>query len=154
MSALPPLQQFNVGSDGSSVVISITDAAGNVVSAEWTIETAFDSRQRTAQLESIAINGVPVFRDLEEGWEGTLGFDRGSSFLDDFIAAKEAARYDGQSPPSISIYQTISDPNGGSPSAYQFLGVTVREEDAGRYTGNAKVEQRLAWRASYRIKAQ
>jgi hypothetical protein len=147
--------RYNVGSDGASVVISITNAQTNAMYyASWTIPTEFDSRQRTAQLESIAIDGTPRFRDLEEGWEGSITFDKGSDNFDAFIAAKEAARYAGQEPPFISILQTIADPNGNPSAIYRFDGVTLREEDAGRYTGNTKVTQRVAWRASFRVKVQ
>ena len=50
--------------------------------------------------------------------------------------------------------QTINDPNGGPPSAYRYDGITIRLYDAGRYMGNAKVSQRVAYRASFKIKVQ
>lgn len=137
---------YNVGSDTTLTIVS----NGQVLFSS--ILTEFEARQRATRLVSRAIDGVNRFRDVEEGWEGTLGFDRADSLLDDYFAAKEQARYAGIRPPIVFITETTTDANTGKPAKYRYVGVTLRMDSAGRRQGDSKVDIRLSWAASMREK--
>lgn len=138
---------YNVGSDTTLMVVS----NGAILAAQ--ILTSFHPRQITANLKSVGIDGVNRYRDLEEGWEGDLRYDRADSSLDSYFAAKEAGRYAGQQPPVVYIQETTTNVD-GSVSVFQYTGVTMRLEDAGQRGGDAKVDVHVAWRASRRIQIQ
>lgn len=141
------MSDFNVGSDTRLNLL----ASGLIV--KFAKLTGFSSKQMTNGLESEGIDGVTAFRDLEKGWEGDFDYDRASSVIDDFFAAKEAARYAGQQPPVIQISQTIRELN-GTKTKYRFEGVTLKYDSAGKWEGNKKVEQKISFKASRRYKAQ
>jgi hypothetical protein len=136
-------QNYNVGSD---TTIVITANGTTLVSL---ILTSFEARQITTRLKSVAITGVNRYRELEEGWEGTLDWDRADSSLDDFFAAKEAGRYAGQEPPVIQFNETTTNPD-GSISQFRYTGVTMKFESIGKRSGDAKVDQRVTWTCSRR----
>lgn len=138
---------FNVGSDSKLTIIS----GGTRLSAK--IRTGFEAKQITSKLKSVASDGVNRYRELEEGWEGTLEFDRADSTLDDFFALKEANRYAGIAPPSVTITETNSELN-GSITIYRFDGVTLKMDTAGKRDGDKKVDVKIGWTASRRIKVQ
>lgn len=138
---------FNVGSDSKLTIIS----GGARLSAR--IRTGFEAKQITTKLKSVASDGVNRYRELEEGWEGTLEFDRADSVLDDFFALKEANRYAGIAPPSVTITETNSELN-GSITIYRFEGVTLKMDTAGKRDGDKKVDVKIGWTASRRFKVQ
>jgi len=139
--------QYNVGSDTTITMLV------NGVPLTSQILTSFNARQITTRLKSVAIDGRNRYRDLEEGWEGDLAFDRADATLDQFFAAKEAARYAGQQPPAVYITETTTNPD-GSISKYRYTGVTMRFDDIGQRQGDRKVEERVSWAASRRIRVQ
>jgi hypothetical protein len=135
---------FNVGSDTKLQIVS----SGSVVASK--ILTKFNARQLATKLKSTAITGVNRYRELEEGWEGTLEFDRADSVWDDYFAAKEAARYTGQQPPAVRILETTTNVD-GSVSQYRYTGVTMKFDDIGDRSGDKKVDEKVSWTASRRI---
>lgn len=138
--------QYNVGSDTVLTVIS------NGVPLISQILTSFEARQITTDLKSVAIDGVNRYRHLEEGWEGDFNYDRADSTLDDFFAAKEQGRYTaGTNPPIMTISETTTNPD-GSTSRYRYDGVTVKLDTIGARKGDSKVEQRMSFRCSRRVK--
>lgn len=136
--------QYNVGSDTRLTVI----VAGSPLVSQ--ILTSFEARQITTRLKSVQINGRNRYRELEEGWEGSLDYDRADAGLDEFFAAKEAARYAGQLPPTIFITETTTNTD-GSISKFRYEGVTLKLDTIGRRSGDAKVEEKISWAASRRI---
>lgn len=137
---------YNVGSDTKITVLS------NGLPLGATILTSFEARQVTTRLKSLGIDGVARNRELEEGWEGSLKWDRADALLDDFFAAKEAARYAGLQPPTLSITETTVNASDGTTSRYRYDGVTLKMDSAGAREGDKKVEQSASWAASRRIK--
>jgi hypothetical protein len=137
---------YNVGSETRLTIIS------NGVPLSGTILTEFESRQNTTLLDSKGMDGINRYRHLGEGWEGTLAFDRADSVIDDYFAALEAAQYLGRPPPTVEIVETIVNPNTNIPSKYRFEGVTMKMDTAGRRGGDSKIEQRIAWSCSRRVK--
>lgn len=142
-----PINGYNIGSDTTLVIVS----NGQVLAAQ--ILTSFHPRQVAPRMKSVGIDGVNRYRDIEEGWEGDLRYDRADSSLDAYFAAKEAGRYAGQQPPVVYIQETTTNVD-GSVSMFQYTGVTMALADAGNRTGDAKVEQHVSWAASRRIQIQ
>jgi hypothetical protein len=138
-------QGFNVGSDQKLTILV------NGAPLRATILTDFNSKQMVAEIDSVASDGVNRFRSLEKGWDIDMTFDRADSTIDDFIAAKEAARYSGQQPPEVVVTQRIRNADGSS-SRYRYEGIALRLDDAGSWKGDGKVEQKLSGKASRRIK--
>jgi hypothetical protein len=138
---------YGVGSDTTLTVIS------NGVILAPAILTSFNAEQIAARLKSVAIDGVNRYRDIEEGWQGNLTCDRADSTLDDYFAAKEAARYNGQLPPIVTITETTVNVD-GSISIYRYDGVTMKFDDIGARKGDDKIDQRVSWAASFRVKVQ
>ena len=66
--------------------------------------TGFESRQITHSLRVDRLDGSQIAAELPQGWEGTFEVERGSSSVDDFIAAAETAILRRQRvPPARSI---------------------------------------------------
>lgn len=139
------MSKFNVGSDTRLTIL----ASGQPIAA--TILTSFEPKQVTTQVKSLALTGVTNARDLEEGWDLSIEWDRADSVIDDFFAAKEAGRYAGQSPPEIVITERIKEIN-GSTSRYRYEGVTLKYDSAGARAGDKKIEPKASGFASRRIK--
>ena len=141
-----PGTQYNIGSDSTLTFLVNGAPVGSM------LLTKFEFKQNTTRLVSKPINSPPNYRDLEEGWEGTLVYDRSNSVLDDFFAAKEAARWAGQLPPSLTITTTINNVD-GTTSRYRFNNVTAKLDGGGTYAADEKVEQTASWAASTRTPA-
>lgn len=137
---------FNIGSDAK--ITWLSDGAP----IRSSILTEFSAKQETAKLKSNAIDGVVRNRHVEQGWSGMLKFDRTDSFIDDYFAAKEIARYAGLPPPVVNILQTVISAADGSVARYRYDGVAMTLDDAGSYAGDKKVDQSVSFDASYRVK--
>ena len=138
---------YNVGSD-TSLTVNI-----NGVPFLHQIITNFEAKQKSADLSSVALDGINRYRYLEQGWDMSFDYDRADSALDDFFAAKEAGRYAGFAPPQITVTETTQDPNTGIIAKYRYEGVTLKLETAGARSGDKKVEEKVTGMASRRIKA-
>ena len=95
---------------------------------------AFESRQIT---HSVRVTGSTARRsaaELPKGWEGSFELERGSSAVDDFIAAAEQQYFNGSSVSPGTLYQYVTETD-GSTSTYQYDNVMFRLSNAG--TGRA-----------------
>lgn len=137
--------QFGIGSDTQLTIIS----GGQIIASA--ILTEFDAKQDATLLKSLGIDGRSRKRYLEEGWDGTLGYDRADSTIDDYFAAKEAGRYAGQQPPVVTITETTKAPD-GSIAKYRYTHVTMKLDDIGSRSGDKKIEQKISWSAERRVK--
>ncbi len=140
-----PFNNFSVGKD---VTLQIVTQQGVLLSS---LLTSFTSKQRTNDKTVKGLDGVmrPLF--LPDGWEGTFEYERGSSDLDDFIAALEANYYAGEAITGATILETISETNGLT-SQYRYEGVVFKLSDAGEWKGDSSVKMRLEFSASTRSK--
>ena len=111
--------------------------------------TGFESHQITAAVRVDRIDGVLLAAELPKGWDGTSDLERGSSAVDDFIAAVEAAFFAGNAVPTGTLYQYVSEVD-GSTSTYQYNNVVFKLPQAGAWRGDAAVKQRLEFYASTR----
>jgi hypothetical protein len=127
---------FSVGRDTQLVVIGPT---GRV---DLTHVTSFESVQITQSVRVDRLDGTRMGTELPKGWEGSFELDRGSSIVDDFIAATEQQYFNGGSLTSSTMYQYVTETD-GSTSTYQYDNVTFRLTNAGVWKGDSSVKQKL-----------
>ena len=96
--------------------------------------TSFESRQITQSVRVDRLDGTHMGTELPKGWEGSFELDRGSSAVDDFIAAAEQQYFNGNSITSGTMYQYVTETD-GSTSTYQYDNVTFRLSNAGDLEG-------------------
>lgn len=134
---------FSLGRDCQLVVIG---PAGRV---DLTHVTGFEARQVTHSLRVDRLDGSQIAAELPRGWEGTFEVERGSSSVDDFIAAAETQFYAGNRVAPGTLYQYVAEAD-GSTSTYQFDGVVFKLVSAGQWKGDASVKQKLEFFATRR----
>jgi hypothetical protein len=104
--------------------------------------TGFESRQLTHPLRVDRLDGTQMAIELPKGWEGSFNIERGTSSVDDFIAAAESQFYATGQVPAGTLYQYVTETD-GSTSTYQFDGVVFKLASAGEWKGDASVKQKL-----------
>jgi hypothetical protein len=134
---------FSIGRDTQLVVM------GPLGRVDLTHVTGFESRQLTQSVRVSRLDGTHLGAELPKGWEGSFEVERGSSVIDDFIAATEQQYYNGGSTSSGTMYQYIAETD-GSTSTYQYDGVSFRLVNAGTWKGDASVKQKLEFFATRR----
>jgi len=147
---MPATQAYNIGRDGATLNI-ITNGSP----LKPTLLVNFQSSQETVQLKSKPLNGPPIFQEVPDGWKGSFEIDRADSTLDDFFAQAEDDYYAGADATVITIQHTIASPMVGAqgPAAqYLYTGVVLKLEDAGSYSADAVVKQKVSFMASRRQK--
>lgn len=127
---------FSIGRDTQLVIMG---PAGRV---DISHVTAFESRQMTTAIRVARIDGTQLGAELPKGWEGSFEVERGTSVLDDFIAAVEQNFYNGSVSQPGSMYQYVVESD-GSTSTYQFDGVVFKLASAGIWKGDTSVKQKL-----------
>jgi hypothetical protein len=127
---------FSIGRDTQLVVIG---SAGRI---DLTHVTSFDSRQITRSVRVDRLDGTHMGTELPKGWEGSFELERGSSVVDDFIAAAEQQYFNGNTVSLGTMYQYVTETD-GSTSTYQYDGVIFRLSNAGTWKGDSSVKQKL-----------
>jgi hypothetical protein len=89
--------------------------------------------------------------ELPKGWEGSFEVERGTSAVDDFIAAAEQAFFNQGNLPAGTVYQYVAEVD-GSVSTYQYSGVVFKLANAGSWRGDAAVKQKLEFFATQRVR--
>ncbi len=138
-----PINSFSIGRDCQLVVMG---PQGRV---DLTYVTGFESRQMTQSVRLDRLDGVPMGAELPKGWEGSFEVERGTSAVDDFIAASEQIFLTQGSLPAGSVYQYVAEVD-GSTSTYQYSGVVFKLVNAGSWKGDAAVKQKLEFFATQR----
>jgi hypothetical protein len=134
---------FSIGRDCQLVVM------GPFGRIDLTHVTGFESHQVTASVRVDRIDGVLLAAELPKGWDGGFELERGSSAVDDFIAAIEAAFFAGNAVSTATLYQYVSETD-GSTSTYQYSNAVFKLPQAGVWRGDTSVKQRLEFYASTR----
>jgi len=140
-----PSNAFSVGRDCQLVVM------GPYGRVDLTHVTSFESRQLTTPIRIDRIDGTQLAAELPKGWDGQFEIERGSSAVDDFIAAIEAAYLANGAVPTGTLYQYVSEVD-GSTSTYQYQGVVFKLTQAGTWRGDHSVKQRLEFFATRRTR--
>ena len=135
------LTAFSIGRDTQLVIMG---PSGRVDLAHV---TGFDSRQVTSSVRVSRLDGTQLGTELPKGWEGSFEVERGTSTLDDFIAALEQNYFNGVTSQPSTMYQYITELD-GSVSTYQFNGVVFKLSNAGTWKGDASVKQKLDFYAT------
>lgn len=130
------LTMFSIGRDTQLVVI------GPMGRIDLSHVTLFDSRQITHSIRVDRLDGTHIGTELPKGWEGSFELERGSSAVDDFIAAAEQQYFNGNNVPLGTMYQYVTETD-GSTSTYQYDSVTFRFSNAGIWKGDSSVKQKL-----------
>src|SRR5579875_3242912 len=136
---------FSLGRDCQLVVM------GPYGRVDLTHVTGFEARQVTHPIRLDRLDGQQLAAELPKGWEGTFEVERGSSNVDDFIAAAEQAFLNGGQVPQGTLYQYVTEVD-GSTSTYQYNGVVFKLASAGQWRGDQAVRQRLDFYASTRAR--
>lgn len=141
-----PIQGFNIGKEAA---IDFVHPAIGVLS--FGLATSFETRPIRRRLQSIPItnNGEPVYREIFEGWEGTLEIDRTDSTMDALVQLLEDNYFSGRQETYLMITETITNPD-GTIDAYRYKNVVLEPESQGRWSGEEKVSQRMGWVCSRR----
>jgi hypothetical protein len=113
--------------------------------------TGFESRQMTHPIRIDRLDGTQMAAELPKGWEGSFDLERGSSAVDDFIAAAEQSFYTNGQLPTSTLYQYVTEAD-GSTSTYQYDGAVFKLAAAGAWRGDAAVKQKLEFFAARRIR--
>jgi hypothetical protein len=142
-----PVNGLNVGRD---IALDVFTQSGVV---RFNVTTGFDSKQMTTRHVVKGLDGVNRYLEIPEGWDGSITIEKADDVLDSYIAQLEANYYAGIGIQPSQITQTITNPD-GSISVYRFTGVAFKLDDAGSWTGDKTVTQKLSWCASKRIKVQ
>jgi hypothetical protein len=132
------LTMFSVGRDTQLVVIGPT---GRI---DLTHVTSFETRQITQSIRVDRLDGTQMGTELPKGWEGSFEIERGSSTVDDFIAAAEQQYFNGSIISTGTMYQYVTETD-GSTSTYQYDNVTFRLSTAGAWKGDSSVKQKLEY---------
>ncbi len=137
------MNPLSLGRDCQLVVIG---PQGRV---DLTHVTSFEARQLTHPIRVDRLDGVQLAAELPKGWEGSFEVERGSSSVDDFIAANEQSFYISGSVQSGTLYQYVTEVD-SSTSTYQFSGVVFKLASAGTWKGDSSVKQKLEFFAARR----
>jgi hypothetical protein len=140
-----PANAFSLGRDTQLVVIA---PSGRI---DLTHVTGFESRQMTQPIRIDRLDGTQMAAELPKGWEGSFDLERGSSAVDDFIAATEQSFYTNGQMPTSTLYQYVTEAD-GSTSTYQYDGAVFKLAAAGAWRGDAAVKQKLEFFAARRIR--
>lgn len=139
-----PLNGLSSGIDHK---LTFTDANGV---QNFTIIENFTSKEDATTDKLVAMDGTVRHPKFHQGWSGSFVLERNSNFMDNYIAAQEAAYYQGLDQINLTITETITE-NNGTVSQYQYLQVVIYLEDAGNWSGTEIVKQSASFVASRKV---
>lgn len=140
-----PVGGYSLGRD---VVVDVNLPSGPV---RFSTVTGFESKPITTEISSKALSGTDFYGTIPSGWEGSIDIDRSDANMDIAWDALEQLYYSGANVPGSTITETISEPSGGV-TQWRYTNVAFKFDDHGSWKGDAKVEQKLSWKASRRIR--
>lgn len=139
-----PINGISIGKDMS---VTLDDNNGNVVTTRVKM---FSSKQKTANRETVALDGVNRHLNIPIGYEGNFEAERTGPALDNFIFNQEQLYADGAPIPLITLTQTINEAD-GTITQYQYQGSVVQFDSTGEWKGDDLVTQKINFMASARI---
>ncbi len=137
---------YTVGRDRTLII-----TGNNGISASFKVLTMSSSRQVTAPVKIVKMDGTVDHLELPNGWEGSIEVERQDSTMDDYFATLESQYYAGQDILPARIAETITEA-GGVLSQYAYTGVMLKYSAAGDYKGDGSVKQKMDFVASRRLK--
>lgn len=140
-----PVNGFSVGRD---VTLDIIGPQGPV---KFALITKFSSKPNVTENKITGLDGICRYQLLPDSWEGSFEIERANNSLDDYFAELERQYYAGQNLPPGTITETITEPGGGI-SQYRYEQVQLKLDDAGEWSGDKSVAQKVMFYASRRKK--
>jgi hypothetical protein len=139
-----PYNNFSLGKD---IVLDVITPQG--VLALPVTTTGFEAKPIYNRIKSKGLDGINREAAVPEGWEGSITLDRQNNAVDAFFAQQEAGYYAGRNVLTATITETINEAD-GSVSQYRYVNVSLRFDEAGKKTGDNKIEQHVGFFASQR----
>lgn len=139
---------FNTGRD---VVLDVQTPTGALRLPTTT--TDWEAKPKYKTIESVALNGENNHANVPIGWTGSIGLDRTDNVVGDYFTQLEAIYYSGVNIGYATITETITESN-GSVTQYRYTKVALRLEEGGKFVGDDRVQVRIGFEASRRIKLQ
>ena len=139
---------FNTGRD---VVLDVQTPTGALRLPTTT--TAWEAKPKYKTIESVALSGENNHANVPIGWTGTIGLDRTDNIVGDFFVQLEANYYAGINIGYATITETISE-NNGAVTQYRYTKVALRLEEGGKFVGDDRVQVKIGFEASRKIKLQ
>ncbi len=140
-----PASNFTLGKD---VVLNVNTPNGPFVLPATV--TGFESKAEYSAIKSKPLNGVNIEISIPEGWRGSITLDRSDASVDTFFARQEAGYYAGQNLLTATITESIREAD-GTVSVFLYTGVSLRFDEAGKKTSDAKIQQTIGFFASQRV---
>lgn len=131
---------------GKDITVTLDDNNGNVVT---TRAKMFNSKQKTSNKETVALDGINRMLNIPIGWEGSFEFERTGPQMDSFIYNLEQIYYSGGVIPQVTITQTVTEAD-GSLTQFQYLRCVVQYDNAGEWKGDDLVTQKINFSGSQR----
>lgn len=138
------MADFDIGKQASINVIS----NGAIVSTAQVTE--FMAKQETDTLKSRPLNSPPVEKYPDAGWTFSFNMDRLGPTWDNFFAQKEDNYWNNVPDLQLQVNQTILEKD-GSISQFRFDVTDVKFDEAGSFTQDGIVKQKVAGFASRRF---
>lgn len=139
---------FNTGRD---VVLDVQTPTGALRLPTTT--TDWEAKPKYKTIESVALSGENNHANVPIGWTGTIGLDRTDNIVGDFFVQLEANYYAGINIGYATITETISE-NNGAVTQYRYTKVALRLEEGGKFVGDDRVQVKIGFEASRKIKLQ
>ncbi len=112
--------------------------------------TKWTAKQDSSEQKIVSMNGEIDHLRFYQGWSGSFEAERRGPDLDEYFAHLEANFHSGIDEPPATMQQTIVEPN-GRVSQYRFERVLLKYDDAGDWSGDKAVHQKVSFVAARRI---
>ena len=109
----------------------------------------FSSTKAMTKLKSAPLQGPTIHGTVDDGWSGSITFERVGPVFDKYLAALEAVYYASGQVYAVSIQETIQEPD-GSVSQFLYRGVALDFGTVGDWKRDAMVSLKLPFMASRR----
>ena len=113
--------------------------------------TNWTAKQDVSDQKIKGMDGVTDHLKFYEGWSGSFSIERRGPDLDNYFAKLESNYYAGVDEPPAIMQQTITEPN-GQVSQFRFERVILKYDDAGDFSGDKSVHQKVSFLATKRVK--
>lgn len=140
-----PLNGYSVGRDISLDIIGPTGPL------RFSLITNFTSKPDTTDIKIKGLDGITRHARFPDGWSGSFDITRADSTLDDYFSQVEANYYAGLNERPLTITETISEAS-GAVTQYRYTGVLLKLDDAGSWSGDQVVKQKVSFMADTRVK--
>ena len=140
-----PQNGYSIGRDTTIAVILPGGSSLNLGKV-----VKFSSKSDTTDQKIKGMDGITDHLRFYEGWSGSFELERMSPDLDTYFATLESNYYAGIAEFAVTIQQTVAEAS-GSVSQFSFQGALLKFDDAGDWSGDKAVSQKLSFVASRRI---